>query len=403
MKITQLETVRSPVQPNLLFVLLHTDEGLVGLGESFFGAEAVESYLHETVAPVLLGAADPAPEAVAQQLLPYLGYQGGGAETRGNAAIDVALWDLLGKRADLPLYVLLGGPVRDRIPVYNTCAGPGYVQRETRQVSSNWGLLGIEERGPYEDLDAFLHRPGELARELVAEGFTAMKVWPFDRAAERTHGTSISRQELRDGVGVIAAIRDAVGDDIDVMLEMHGLWTRPAATRIIQAVQPYQLYWVEDPVRPDAVSALLTLRQDVDCWIATGETVTGRRGFLQLMEGGAVDVATVDIQWSGGLTEARKIATLADAYAVPVAPHDCTGPVSLATSAHLTLSQPNGLVQETARSFLRTWYEHVAEGLPTITDGWLTPTSAPGHGMRVRESLLADERTLRRVAGEASA
>jgi len=174
-KIVAVETLRPAIQPNLLFVRLHTDTGPIGLGEAFYGARAVEAYLHETVAPALLGLPDPAPERVARLLTPYVGYQGAGAETRGNAAVDMALWDLLGQQAGLPLAELLGGPVRDSIPIYNTCAGPGYVGKSNRQSSDNWGLPEETDAGRYEDLHAFLDHPGQLARELAGEGLLAMK------------------------------------------------------------------------------------------------------------------------------------------------------------------------------------------------------------------------------------
>ena len=145
--IVALETLRPAVQPNLLLLRLHADDGAAGLGEAFFGAAAVEAYLHDTAAPVLLGERHPTPERTARLLAPYVGYQGGGVETRGNGAVDLALWDLLGKRAGLPVVDLLGGPVRDRVRVYNTCAGPGYVRSSSRQVSENWGLGGPADRG----------------------------------------------------------------------------------------------------------------------------------------------------------------------------------------------------------------------------------------------------------------
>ena len=128
MKIVALETLRPTAQPNLLLLRLHADDGATGLGEAFFGGAAVEAYLHDTAAPVLLGERHPTPERTARLLAPYVGYQGGGVETRGNGAVDMALWDLLGKRAGLPVVDLLGGAVRDRVRVYNTCAGPGYVR-----------------------------------------------------------------------------------------------------------------------------------------------------------------------------------------------------------------------------------------------------------------------------------
>lgn len=384
MKIIALETLRPAIQPNLLFVQLHTSTGLIGLGEAFFGARTVEAYLHETVADLLLGHPDPNPEAISLLLSPYLGYQGAGAEVRGNAAIDLALWDLLGQTTERPLVDLLGGAVRDSVKVYNTCAGSGYVRSSTRQRSDNWGLSPSVSSSPWEDLQAFLTRPAELARELLAEGITGMKVWPFDRAAEASNGNEINDADLAAGIAVIAAIRDAVGMQMDLMVELHGLWNRPSATRILHALAPYAPYWVEDPIRPDAVNALSRLAEDTSVPIATGETCVGRRGFAPLLEKGAVDIVTVDVQWSGGLTEARKVASLADLYGVPIAPHDCTGPATLAACAHLVLSQPNGLIQETVRAFLRTWYDELVIGLPEIRDGRLLLSRSPGHGVKLR-------------------
>jgi galactonate dehydratase len=383
-RIVALETLRPAVQPNLLLVQLHAEDGTTGLGEAFFGAAEVEAYLHETAAPVLLDAANPTPEGAARLLAPYVGYQGGGVETRGNGAVDLALWDLLGRRAGLPVVDLLGGAVRDRVRVYNTCAGPGYVRGSSRQVSENWGLAAP---GRLEDLEAFLHRPAELAKELWAEGLRGMKVWPFDQAAERTGGTWISQDDLEGGLAVVEAVRVATGPGMDLMVELHGLWNRPAATRILEALTPYRPCWVEDRLRPDAVEALGRLAAAVEVPVATGETCVGRRGFLPLLEAGAVDVVTVDVGWTGGLTEARKVATLADAYGVPVAPHDCTGPVALAACVHLVLSQPNGLVQETVRAFLRTWYPELVSGLPAVEDGQVAAPTAPGLGVRLREGL----------------
>ena len=390
MKIVALETIRPAVQPNLLFVLLHTDDGLTGLGEAFFAASTVEEYLHSVAAPVLFEADNLSVGGIARLLTSYLGYQGAGAETRGNAAVDLALWDLQGKRSGLPVVDLLGGAVHDRLPVYNTCAGSGYVSRSARQESANWGIASAVGNGAaFEDLRAFLERPGELARELWDEGIGGMKVWPFDEAAERSNGTGITPAELARGVAVISEIRDAA-PDMRVMLEMHGLWNHVAAKKIIDAVTPYGLDWVEDPIRPDAADALAHLASEVGVPVAAGETCVGRRGFLPLLQSRAVDIVTVDVQWTGGLTEARKVASLADTFGVPIAPHDCTGPVTLAACVALAASQPNGLIQETTRSFLRTWYAKVAEGFPRPAAGFIAPTGAPGHGVDVAPGLLAE-------------
>jgi L-alanine-DL-glutamate epimerase-like enolase superfamily enzyme len=259
-----------------------------------------------------------------------------------------------------------------------------YVSTTTRQNSSNWGLAAD---GRYEDLYAFLHHPARLARELWDEGIRGMKIWPFDEAAEASNGTDITPRELAAGLEIVAAIRSEVGREMNLMIELHGLWTRTAAAKIARALAEFGPYWIEDPLRPDAVNALGALRAEIDVPIATGETCIGRRGFLPLFQAGAVDVATLDIGWTGGLTEAVKIASLADAYSVPIAPHDCTGPVSLAVSTHLVCSQPNGLIQETARSFLRTWYADLAEGYPSPTADEIALPTTPGHGVRLHEGL----------------
>jgi galactonate dehydratase len=290
---------------------------------------------------------------------------------------------------------LLGGAVRGELRIYNTCAGPGYVSTTARQEMDNWGLA---EAGAYEDLDAFLNRPGELAKELRSEGVTGMKVWPFDEYAERSGGTAISADELARGVRVVDEIRAAVGTDLDVMVELHGLWNRPTAERICAALTPYQPFWVEDPIRPDAVDAIAALRRDVDVPLAMGETVTGRRGFLPLLHQAALDVVTVDVQWTGGLTEARKVAILADTFGVPVAPHDCTGPVTFAACCHLVLSQPNGVIQETVRAFLRTWYASLVEGLPVVEGGVVRLNDAPGLGVRLVDGLADRPGVSRRVS-----
>lgn len=391
--IIELETIRPAFQPNVTLLRLQDGDGHVGLGEAFFAAGAVEAYLHDQIAPVLLGLADPTPERVSAVLMPYVGFQGGGVETRGVGAVDLALWDLLGRRAGLPVVDLLGGAVRERVPVYNTCAGPGYVSRSSRQHSSNWGL----DRGRYDDLQAFLDQPAALARELAAEGLAGMKVWPFDTAAERTDGTAILSADLDRGLAVVQAIRDAV-PAMQVMVELHGLWNLGAATTICRALAPLAPYWVEDPIRPDATDALARLRGAIDVPIATGETVVGRRGFLPLLQRGAVDIVTADVQWTGGLTEARRVATLADAFGVPVAPHDCTGPVTFAACVHLVVSQRNGLIQETVRAFLRTWYRELVEGLPEIVDGHIAPTREAGLGLRLAPDLERRDDVTRRVS-----
>lgn len=397
MRIVEVETLRPSFQPNLCVVRLRTADGLTALGEAYYSAEAVEAYIHHALAPLLFSHPELSPERFASLAAPYVGYQGGGVELRAMGAVDIALWDLLGRRASLPLARLLGGPVRESVRIYNTCAGAGYVSTTSRQHSSNWGVAA---GGRYEDLDAFLNRPAELAIELRDEGITGMKVWPFDRYAESSRGNDITPAQLSEGMRVIEEIRSAVSaEEMALMVELHGLWNLPAATRITRALEPFDPFWVEDPIRADAVDALARLRDDVSVPLALGETAVGIRGFLPLLQSGAAGYVTVDAQWTGGLTQARRIAALADAFATPIAPHDCTGPITFAAVCHLTMSQPNAAIQETVRAFLRTWYPDVVEGLPMIQGGELAVGDAPGLGLVLAERMDAPD-VLRRVSSE---
>jgi hypothetical protein len=241
MKITTVETVRLGEFPNVLWVRVHTDEGLVGLGETFYAVAPVEAHIHETCAPYLLGKDPLEIERHSRNFLQgYLGFKSVGVEMRAASAIDIALWDLFGKAAGQPLYQLLGGKCRDRIRVYNTCAGYRYVRAKPVQTTANWGLPtgGAAAGRPYEDLDAFLHRADELALSLAAEGYTGMKIWPFDEYAESSNGTRISPADLKKALAPFEKIRRAVGDDMDIHVEFHSLWDLPTAIEIAQALAP---------------------------------------------------------------------------------------------------------------------------------------------------------------------
>jgi L-alanine-DL-glutamate epimerase-like enolase superfamily enzyme len=380
MKINRIDTLRLDEFPNLLFVTVHTDEGLVGLGETFFGAQAVEAYLHESVAPYLLGKDPLQIERHATALRGYLGFASTGTEQRGNSAIDVALWDLLGQASGLPLYLLLGGASRDSVPIYNTCAGYRYVRQRPVQAVENWGLRDGEPEGPYEDLEAFLADAGRLAEDLLGQGITGMKIWPFDPYAEASNGTSISAHDLDRGLEPFRKIRAAVGSAMDVMVEFHSLWDVPTAQRILRALEPFEPFWYEDPVRPDSPSALAQVARSTRVRVAAGETVAGRRAFRELLDREAAQVVIVDLSWCGGISEARKIGSLAETYGIPVTPHDCTGPVVLTASTHLSLHLPNAPVQETVRAYYTGWYRDLVTALPTIENGNIRPPESAGLG-----------------------
>jgi galactonate dehydratase len=381
MKITSLETIRLGEFANLVWVRLHTDEGITGLGETFMGAAAVEAYLHETVAPKLIGRDPMHIEAINRDLLGYLGWRGAGVETRGNSAVDIALWDIFGKALGVPVSIALGGRSRESVRTYNTCAGYKYVRDARAQAVANWGVG--EAEGPYEDLDGFLNRADELAHSLLEQGITGMKIWPFDIAAERTDGLDISADELRKALEPFEKIRNAVGDRMDIMVEFHSLWKLPAAQRIARALADYDTYWHEDPVRMDSLETLRAYAPHSRAMICASETLAYPHAFRDYLATGVAGVAMLDLSWCGGVSEARKIAGMAEAHQIPVAPHDCTGPVVFMASCQFSLHARNTLIQESVRAFYTGWYKELVTALPDVSNGEIRLTDAPGLGIEL--------------------
>jgi len=389
-KVRKVATLRLDEFPNLLFVHVQTDEGLVGLGETFFGAEAVEAYVHESAAPLLLGQDPLRIDHHARTLYGYVGYRSSGVEMRGNSAIDIALWDLFGKVTGQPIYQLLGGASRERIRIYNTCAGYRYVRGRPRQAVDNWGLpeeTAEGTEGAYEDLDAFLHRADELAVSLREQGITGMKIWPFDPYAEASNGQDISSADLDRALEPFRKIRGAVGREMDIMVEFHSLWNLPTARRIARALEEFEPYWFEDPLKADNIDALGRFAESTHVPVTISETLATRWSFREAFERGAAGIAMLDISWCGGLSEAKKIATMAEAYQLPVAPHDCTGPVVLTASTHLSINLPNALIQETVRAYHSGWYRELVTELPAIDHGFITPPPGPGLGTELLPGL----------------
>src|SRR5215211_1296644 len=387
MNVTKLETIRLDEFPNLVWVHVHTDEGLVGLGETFFGAQAVEAYLHETVAPYLIGKDPLQIDRHARALYGYLGYRSSGVELRGNSAIDIALWDLFGKATNQPIYQLLGGLTREKIRIYNTCAGYRYVRSRPAQLVDNWGLPTAAAEGPYEDLDAFLHRADELALSLREQGITGMKIWPFDPYAEASGGMHISARDLDTALEPFRKIRSAVGLDVEIMVEFHSLWNLPTAIKLARALEEFQPYWYEDPLKADNIDALAVYTANTDIPTTVSETLSTRWSFREVLEQGAARIIMLVLSWVGGIGEAKKIAAMAESYQLPVAPHDCTGPIVLIASMHLSLNAPNALIQETVRAYYTGWYTELVTDLPLIDAGYASLSNKPGLGTELLPGL----------------
>jgi galactonate dehydratase len=396
MIVTALETLRTTDHDNLVWLQIETDEGVSGLGETFFSPGAVENYLHETVAPLLLGQDAGSITAINTRLVRHsVGYASSGVEMRAASAVDVALWDCLGQRAGLPLHALLGGASRESIPIYNTCAGPDYVKRSRQGDVDRW--FGLDrERHPLDDLYAFEHTPAELARSLLEEGIAGMKIWPFDRAAFANGGVGITTQQIEDGLVPFQKIREACGSAMDLMVELHALWDVESAKRIIRAVESVAPRWIEDPVHMNDFRALAELAAFTRIPILASETLAPAASFHALIAAKAVGIISFDPVWCGGITQARAICDMAAAAQLPVAAHDCTGPVGYVADTHLSMWAPTAIIQETVRAYTRGWYAEVVTELPRIEKGHVFPLRGPGLGTALRPEFITAASTTRR-------
>jgi L-alanine-DL-glutamate epimerase-like enolase superfamily enzyme len=372
--VVEIETLRHPRHTESIWVRVATDEGVVGIGETMPKPETVESAIHERLAPLLLGR--PAlPEPFWARAFASLDYTGhAGAEMRALSALDIALWDALARRHEVPLVTLLGGAVRDEVSVYNTCVG----------------------YGEWPDHEAFLTRPEQLARELISEGYRAMKVWPFDAFSVATSGQRISRADLARGVGILARIRDAVGDEIEIAVEGHSCWNLPTAVQIASALEPYRPMWIEDPIPARSPSAWRSLRDSTAVPVCGSERVLTRFDAAGYFDAGAWDIVNQDVCWTGGLTEIRKIAALAETHELPLAPHNCHGPIGSAVTVIAGAVIPNVALIETVRSFERGINTRIADGAAVVENGVVRTSIEPGHGVTLRTGFLEECR--RRVS-----
>ena len=209
----------------------------------------------------------------------------------------------------------------------------------------------------------------------------------------------LRKRELDDALTPFRKVRQAVGDKIDIMAELHALWLLPPAREIVRALDQFTPRWIEDPVRMDHLASLGALSRAARAPIAAGETLGGRGQFRTLLEMNAVGLAIMDLAWGGGLSEARKVAAMCEAWHVPFAAHDCTGPVTLAASTHLALATHNVFTQEIVRAFYYGWYADIVTALPPLADGHIAAPEGPGLGL----ALLPDFRRRADVAVRRSA
>jgi galactonate dehydratase len=349
-----------------IFVEVSTDEGLTGWGEITgahpIASRAVCAMLAQT--SELIEGDDPTRiETIWNKVFRAFTYTG----TRGATAsivsgIDIALWDIRGKQLGLPVYELLGGgPVRDSIALYTHPGG----DKDPESTAAH-------------------------CKAIVETGHTALKLAPFPRHPEEANGYlsgQIDAAGEERGANVIAAIREAVGPHIEILIDCHGRFNVPTAIRLAKRLEPYNIGWFEEPVPVESYHALSQVRENVSVPICVGERLHTRYEFVPIFENELADYVMPDVTWTGGISELKKISTMAEAYYVPVSPHDASGPINILAGAHTMMTVPNFYKLETSRAKLSA-YDVLIDSPLDVRDGHLHLSNRPGLGIEMNVDYL---------------
>ncbi|WP_437207212.1 galactonate dehydratase [Planctomicrobium sp. SH664] len=369
-RIEKIETlVCNARMRNWIFVKITTDQpGLVGWGEATleWHTRGVVGSIQD-LAPLLIGQEAGRIEHLWQMMWRQHFWHGNGiVRSTAIAGIDLALWDIAGKVAGMPCHELWGGAVRDRIRLY--CHLGGGKMEDFYETS-------VEEAQRFAD----------LALEAVADGFTAVKTMAVPPTMPIEGLKPVKAAEA-----CVAAMRNAVGDSIDIAVDCHARPSPAMGLRFAEALDPYGLYFLEEPCWPENIESLAKINAHVATPIATGERLTHLAAFRDLFSKGACDICQLDITHCGGLTEARRIAALADAYRIALAPHNPQGPVSTAASLEFGFSQPNYIICESVHADV-PWRNDVVEEGFTVDPKTRTvkPNTRPGLGITINEKEVA--------------
>jgi len=343
---------------NLTFVRVETDSGIYGLGEVRLNnrTNALLGYLGEAMPRYVIGR-DPfdIEDLVAQMTIGDFGRMGE-ITMSAMSIIEMACWDIMGKSLGLPCYRLMGGAVRDRIKAY----------------ANGWYTV---ERTPQMFHDAALR--------VVERGYLALKLDPFGAGRYE-----LTLDEQARAVDLVGAVRDAIGPEREIMLEMHGRFNPATAILMANKLEKFRLAWIEEPVPPENLSELKRVAERVSVPVAAGERLHTMNEFRYLLDLYAVDIVQPDITHFGGLTLTRRLAAWADVYNVLIAPHNVGGPVSTAAALHVAACTPNFMIQEHFNDFADSWVKQAAPGVPEVVDGYFSLPTAPGLGVELNEVVF---------------
>lgn len=360
MKITRFETfLANAGLRNYLFIRLQTDAGLSGVGEATleWQEKTVQTLCHEWVESRVLGRDPFDVEAIAGGMVRDQ-YQGGSTVMTAISGVEIALWDIIGKACGQPVYRLLGGRCHERIATY-----------------ANGWYGGAQTPAEY----------AERARDAAARGYRALKFDPFGVAWK-----DLSAEESEAAIERVAAVREAVGPGVGLMIEFHGRLSADAAMAMLRELARFEPVWCEEPVAPECLDLLAEVKRHARSPIAAGERLYTLADFYRLASLRAADIVQMDIAHCGGLSAAKKIAAVATMQDMRVAPHCSIGPVALAAALHFDVSTPNFMVQEAFAEFDVPWRNDLVGGWNPIREGQLHLSDAPGLGIELNEAALAE-------------
>ena len=369
MKIKSIETIQLKEFPLIIWVQINTDNGFTGLGETFFAPNAVSEIIHNILSPLLINNNPLDIENHWRNMFEMTNAFGyAGAEARAISAIDIALWDIAGQVAKQPIYNLLGGKCREKIRTYNTAG----------QYGENT-----------DSIDAILS-PVKLANSLMDEGINAMK-WAYtDHFADQTRGNYISDEDLNLLVKPIKKIRKEIGYNFEIANDGHGRWNLSSAIKIGKALDQYNILWQEELIKPVNIENHIKLADEIESPVCVSERLISKYQFRDYLKNGAIEIVMPDLIWTGGITETKKISTLAETEQLPVAPHDMTGPVNIFACAHISMNIPNALIMETCRAFYNQngWYNKIIDQNIEVKDGYLLAPKGFGLGTRLKKDIF---------------
>ena len=367
MKITDIQTlIVNAEMRNWVFVKILTDEGIYGWGESTveWKTRAVVGAI-EDLKPLIIGK-DPRNIKQNFQIMTKHGFwKLGVIGMSAISGIEHAMWDILGKSLNTPVWQLLGGKVRDKVKIY-THLGMGDMRAVYKDTMNVSGLI-------------------DHAQKLVDLGYKAFKVVfiPY------THYT-VTNKNLKYVNHLMSSLRDKVGDEIEIMVDFHGrCGSGQSAIQYVKELEPYNPMFIEEPIQPGDTSTLLQIKEAICCPLATGERLIGLQEFESLFHLRAIDIAQPDLNHCGGLFEAKNIASAASVANIAIAPHNPNGPIAGAAALHFAISTPNHIIQEVMDKSV-PWYEDVISTTPIKRNGsyWEIPNS-PGFGIEVNEKEAA--------------